>query len=170
MKSQCFGRFHHVTTSPRSANSVDVCGIFQANVLSKTCFILRNSSHGLGCWCSKGRESVSLITFPCALQSESLSRCLLAAPHARSTSALPLLLKPLLHPARLPVFQPARRLTNHTNSIFLILVISGGRDAFKWDDVKDNQHRENYLGHSLKARESCLSSPLPSSLHQICLL
>ncbi|KAL8825410.1 MAG: hypothetical protein Q9170_007802 [Blastenia crenularia] len=27
----------------------------------------------------------------------------------------------------------------------------GGRDAFKWDDVKDDQHRENYLGHSLMA-------------------
>ncbi|MCJ1340247.1 hypothetical protein MMC09_005541 [Bachmanniomyces sp. S44760] len=27
----------------------------------------------------------------------------------------------------------------------------GGRDAFKWDDVKDSQHRENYLGHSLMA-------------------
>ncbi|KAI4125228.1 MAG: hypothetical protein LQ338_004390 [Usnochroma carphineum] len=28
---------------------------------------------------------------------------------------------------------------------------SGGRDAFKWEDVKDDQHRENYLGHSLMA-------------------
>ncbi|MCJ1259209.1 hypothetical protein MMC24_007045 [Lignoscripta atroalba] len=27
----------------------------------------------------------------------------------------------------------------------------GGRDSFKWEDVKDNQHRENYLGHSLMA-------------------
>ncbi|KAL8731394.1 MAG: hypothetical protein Q9181_004332 [Wetmoreana brouardii] len=27
----------------------------------------------------------------------------------------------------------------------------GGRDAFKWEDIKDNQHRENYLGHSLMA-------------------
>ncbi|KAK2764964.1 hypothetical protein FQN54_008663 [Arachnomyces sp. PD_36] len=27
----------------------------------------------------------------------------------------------------------------------------GGRDAFKWTDVKDSQHRENYLGHSLMA-------------------
>ncbi|KAL8811708.1 MAG: hypothetical protein Q9223_007476, partial [Gallowayella weberi] len=27
----------------------------------------------------------------------------------------------------------------------------GGRDAFKWEDVKDDQHRENYLGHSLMA-------------------
>ena len=31
----------------------------------------------------------------------------------------------------------------------------GGRGEFKWDDVKDNQHRENYLGHSLMARELC---------------
>lgn len=28
---------------------------------------------------------------------------------------------------------------------------SGGRDAFKWTDVKDSQHRENYLGHSVMA-------------------
>ncbi|MCJ1375459.1 hypothetical protein MMC20_006695 [Loxospora ochrophaea] len=27
----------------------------------------------------------------------------------------------------------------------------GGRDSFKWDDVKADQHRENYLGHSLLA-------------------
>ncbi|KAL8960631.1 MAG: hypothetical protein Q9193_002699 [Seirophora villosa] len=27
----------------------------------------------------------------------------------------------------------------------------GGRDAFKWEDVKNDQHRENYLGHSLMA-------------------
>ncbi|KAI9831971.1 MAG: hypothetical protein M1826_002699 [Phylliscum demangeonii] len=27
----------------------------------------------------------------------------------------------------------------------------GGRSNFKWEDVKDDQHRENYLGHSLKA-------------------
>ncbi|KAI4215142.1 MAG: hypothetical protein LQ351_002457 [Letrouitia transgressa] len=27
----------------------------------------------------------------------------------------------------------------------------GGRDVFKWEDVKDSQHRENYLGHSLMA-------------------
>jgi hypothetical protein len=27
----------------------------------------------------------------------------------------------------------------------------GGRDSFKWSDVKDSQHRENYLGHSLMA-------------------
>ncbi|MCJ1384445.1 hypothetical protein MMC17_007561 [Xylographa soralifera] len=27
----------------------------------------------------------------------------------------------------------------------------GGRGDFKWEDVKDNQHRENYLGHSLMA-------------------
>ncbi|KAI9772839.1 MAG: hypothetical protein M1840_008721 [Geoglossum simile] len=27
----------------------------------------------------------------------------------------------------------------------------GGRADFKWEDVKDDAHRENYLGHSLKA-------------------
>ncbi|KAF2454383.1 kinase phosphorylation protein-domain-containing protein [Lineolata rhizophorae] len=27
----------------------------------------------------------------------------------------------------------------------------GGRADFKWDDVKDDKHRENYLGHSLMA-------------------
>ncbi|MCJ1433754.1 hypothetical protein MMC27_003119 [Xylographa pallens] len=27
----------------------------------------------------------------------------------------------------------------------------GGRGDFKWEDVKGNQHRENYLGHSLMA-------------------
>ncbi|MCJ1368497.1 hypothetical protein MMC16_007641, partial [Acarospora aff. strigata] len=28
---------------------------------------------------------------------------------------------------------------------------SGGRAEFKWEDVKSDQHRENYLGHSLMA-------------------
>ncbi|KAL9608064.1 MAG: hypothetical protein Q9167_007077 [Letrouitia subvulpina] len=32
----------------------------------------------------------------------------------------------------------------------------GGRDAFKWEDVKDSQHRENYLGHSLMAQLTLL--------------
>ncbi|ODH45375.1 hypothetical protein ACO22_00099 [Paracoccidioides brasiliensis] len=27
----------------------------------------------------------------------------------------------------------------------------GGRDSFKWSDVKESSHRENYLGHSLMA-------------------
>ncbi|KAI9164393.1 hypothetical protein H9P43_008244 [Blastocladiella emersonii ATCC 22665] len=27
----------------------------------------------------------------------------------------------------------------------------GGRDQFSWDDVKKDQHRENYLGHSVMA-------------------
>ena len=27
----------------------------------------------------------------------------------------------------------------------------GGQGLFKWDDVKEDKHRENYLGHSLKA-------------------
>ncbi|KEY76963.1 hypothetical protein BA78_8733 [Aspergillus fumigatus] len=27
----------------------------------------------------------------------------------------------------------------------------GGRGEFKWSDVKDSAHRENYLGHSLMA-------------------
>ncbi|KAG8390805.1 hypothetical protein BUALT_Bualt01G0121800 [Buddleja alternifolia] len=29
--------------------------------------------------------------------------------------------------------------------------VRGGRDQFNWDDVKVDKHRENYLGHSLKA-------------------
>ncbi|CAN0133479.1 unnamed protein product [Ectocarpus sp. 13 AM-2016] len=27
----------------------------------------------------------------------------------------------------------------------------GGQDQFKWEDVKGDVHRENYLGHSLLA-------------------
>ncbi|KAF9436368.1 hypothetical protein BGZ76_004159 [Entomortierella beljakovae] len=27
----------------------------------------------------------------------------------------------------------------------------GGRDQFKWEDVKEDKHRENYLGNSLHA-------------------
>ncbi len=34
----------------------------------------------------------------------------------------------------------------------------GGRANFKWEDVQNDQHRENYLGHSLKARKL---RPLP---------
>ena len=34
----------------------------------------------------------------------------------------------------------------------------GGRGEFKWEDVRDSQHRENYLGHSLMARTSPSSS------------
>lgn len=29
--------------------------------------------------------------------------------------------------------------------------VRGGRDQFNWDDVKADKHRENYLGHSVKA-------------------
>jgi hypothetical protein len=29
----------------------------------------------------------------------------------------------------------------------------GGRADFKWDDVKQDTHRENYLGHSVMARK-----------------
>ncbi|KAE9451254.1 hypothetical protein C3L33_16836, partial [Rhododendron williamsianum] len=29
--------------------------------------------------------------------------------------------------------------------------VRGGRDQFSWDDVKADKHRENYIGHSLKA-------------------
>ncbi|PAN36698.1 hypothetical protein PAHAL_6G302800 [Panicum hallii] len=29
--------------------------------------------------------------------------------------------------------------------------VRGGRDQFKWDDVKVDKYRENYLGHSVKA-------------------
>ena len=35
----------------------------------------------------------------------------------------------------------------------------GGRGDFKWEDVRDSQHRENYLGHSLMARTSTASLP-----------
>lgn len=27
----------------------------------------------------------------------------------------------------------------------------GGQDQFKWEDVKSDKYRENYLGHSVKA-------------------
>ena len=27
----------------------------------------------------------------------------------------------------------------------------GGRDRFKWEDVKSDTYRQNYIGHSLKA-------------------
>lgn len=27
----------------------------------------------------------------------------------------------------------------------------GGKDQFSWEDVKNDKHRENYLGHSLMA-------------------
>ena len=44
----------------------------------------------------------------------------------------------------------------------------GGQGLFKWDDVKSDKHRENYLGHSLKASvgrfESYCSSPTISKL------
>ncbi|XP_019192236.1 PREDICTED: multiple myeloma tumor-associated protein 2 homolog [Ipomoea nil] len=29
--------------------------------------------------------------------------------------------------------------------------VRGGRDQFAWDDVKVDKHRENYIGHSIKA-------------------
>ncbi|KAL3520899.1 hypothetical protein ACH5RR_019048 [Cinchona calisaya] len=29
--------------------------------------------------------------------------------------------------------------------------VRGGRDQFSWDDVKVDKHRENYMGHSIKA-------------------
>ncbi|KAG0499933.1 hypothetical protein HPP92_000005 [Vanilla planifolia] len=29
--------------------------------------------------------------------------------------------------------------------------VRGGRDQFKWDDVKVDKHRENYVGHSIMA-------------------
>ena len=63
----------------RSANSV-TDKLFHANVISDTCALLHHSSHGLSCWCSKGRKSVSFITSPCALESEYLSLFLPAAP------------------------------------------------------------------------------------------
>ncbi|KAL0084611.1 kinase phosphorylation protein-domain-containing protein [Phycomyces blakesleeanus] len=29
--------------------------------------------------------------------------------------------------------------------------VRGGKDQFSWDSVKEDKHRENYLGHSLMA-------------------
>lgn len=40
----------------------------------------------------------------------------------------------------------------------------GGRAEFKWEDVKEDKDRENYLGHSLMARMSRTSSFLPTFL------
>jgi hypothetical protein len=33
----------------------------------------------------------------------------------------------------------------------------GGRADFKWEDVRQDTHRENYLGHSVMARKSTTS-------------
>jgi hypothetical protein len=41
---------------------------------------------------------------------------------------------------------------------------SGGRADFKWEDVKQDQHRENYLGHSVMARTSLPPCALPTIL------
>lgn len=38
-----------------------------------------------------------------------------------------------------------------TANILLIMYTRGGKDQFKWDDVKQDKHRENYLGHSVMA-------------------
>ncbi|KAG7008081.1 hypothetical protein G7Y79_00007g022060 [Physcia stellaris] len=43
----------------------------------------------------------------------------------------------------------------------------GGRGDFKWEDVKGDQHRENYLGHSLMARTSFALLQPCESLHQL---
>ncbi|KAL9102241.1 MAG: hypothetical protein Q9163_002577 [Psora crenata] len=46
------------------------------------------------------------------------------------------------------------RLAIHINSDFAVLLTAssrGGRADFKWEDVKDDVHRENYLGHSIMA-------------------
>ncbi len=40
----------------------------------------------------------------------------------------------------------------------------GGRDQFKWDDVKLDKHRENYLGHSLQVTIATIIIALLSSL------
>jgi hypothetical protein len=41
----------------------------------------------------------------------------------------------------------------------------GGHDRFRWDQVKEDKHRENYLGHSLKVRSPvCLYFSLSLSL------
>jgi hypothetical protein len=36
-------------------------------------------------------------------------------------------------------------------SLLTSVISSGGRDAFKWSDVQESSHRENYLGHSIMA-------------------
>lgn len=45
----------------------------------------------------------------------------------------------------------------------------GGRGEFKWEDVRDSQHRENYLGHSLMARKSppFLTTPSLSAANSV---
>ena len=40
--------------------------------------------------------------------------------------------------------------------LIIYLSHSGGRADFKWSDVQGDQHRENYLGHSLMARRFLL--------------
>lgn len=53
--------------------------------------------------------------------------------------------------ARKAAGKPSRRSSASANAY------RGGRGDFKWDDVKQNTHRENYLGHSVMARKSrCL--------------
>lgn len=42
----------------------------------------------------------------------------------------------------------------------------GGRAEFRWDDVKEDKDRENYLGHSLMARTFFLLCKSPYS--EIC--
>ena len=43
---------------------------------------------------------------------------------------------------------------SHPLFCILIYPYSGGRADFKWSEVQTDQHRENYLGHSLMARTS----------------
>ena len=41
----------------------------------------------------------------------------------------------------------------------------GGRAEFKWEDVKEDKDRENYLGHSLMARVLPPPNSFPPLVH-----
>jgi hypothetical protein len=46
------------------------------------------------------------------------------------------------------------RISMSYSNIHLTERCRGGRADFKWEDVKQDAQRENYLGHSLMARKS----------------
>ncbi|KAI9770031.1 MAG: hypothetical protein M1839_003295 [Geoglossum umbratile] len=54
---------------------------------------------------------------------------------------------------RMPNFNPSTPITARMDLLAGVRKEGsrGGRADFKWEDVKDDAHRENYLGHSLKA-------------------
>lgn len=49
------------------------------------------------------------------------------------------------------VLRPLRDKLTVDSSRSCTLGTRGGRDQFKWDDVKEDKYRENYLGNSLHA-------------------